>query len=51
VCNFDEGKTKEILGIPPEVRVVAMTPIGYPNAAPRPFARKRIEDLLHRERW
>jgi nitroreductase len=51
VCNFDEGKTKEILGIPPEVRVIAMTPLGFPNAAPRPFARKRLEDLVHRERW
>jgi nitroreductase len=51
VCNFDEGKTKEILGIPPEVRVIAMTPLGFPNAVPRPFARKRLEDLVHRECW
>jgi nitroreductase len=51
VCNFDEGKTKEILGIPRDVRVIAMTPLGYPNAAPRPFARKRLEDLVHREHW
>ena len=51
VCNFDEAKIKEILGVPPEVRVLAMTPLGYPNAEPRPFARKRIEDLLHKERW
>jgi len=28
-----------------------MTPLGYPAADPRPFARKRLEDLLHRERW
>jgi len=51
VVAFDETKTKEILGIPAEVRVVAMTPLGYPAADPRPFARKRLEDLLHRERW
>ena len=51
VCNFDEAKTREILGIPPEVRVIAMTPLGFPNASPRPFARKRIEDLVHREHW
>jgi len=51
VCNFDEGKTREILGIPPDVRVIAMTPLGFPNAAPRPFARKRLEDLVHKERW
>ncbi len=51
VCNFDEAKAKEILGVPPDVRIVAMTPIGYPEGSPRPFARKRIDDLLHRERW
>ena len=51
VCNFDEAKTREILGIPPEIRVIAMTPLGFPNAAPRPFARKRLEDLVHKEHW
>ena len=51
VCAFDEAKTKEILGIPPEVRVLAMTPLGYPDGNPRPFARKRLADLVHRERW
>jgi len=51
VCNFDEAKTKEILGVPPEVRVLAMTPLGHPNVAPRPFARKQLEDLVHKERW
>jgi len=51
VCNFDEAKTREILGIPPEVRPLAMTPLGYPDGTPRPFARKRLEDLVHKERW
>jgi nitroreductase len=51
VCAFDEAKTKVILGIPPEVRVIAMTPLGYPNAEPRPFVRKPLEDLVHKERW
>jgi nitroreductase len=27
---FNEGKVKEILGIPEEVRVVELMPIGYP---------------------
>jgi nitroreductase len=51
VCAFDEAKVKEILGVPPEVRVLAMTPLGYPDASPDPFARKPLEDLVHRERW
>ena len=51
VCNFDEPKAKEILGIPAEVRVLAMTPLGYPEGSPRPFARKRLADLVRKERW
>jgi nitroreductase len=51
VCAFDEAKAKAILGVPPEVRIVAMTPLGYPAAPPRPFARKRLDDLVRRERW
>jgi nitroreductase len=27
---FDEGKVKAVLGIPAEVKVVVMTPLGYP---------------------
>jgi nitroreductase len=51
VCAFDEAKAKEILSVPPEVRVLAMTPLGYPGAAPRPFSRKPLADLVRREHW
>jgi nitroreductase len=51
VCAFDEAKAKDLLGIPPEVRVLAMTPLGHPSMAPRPFVRKPLEDLVRRERW
>jgi nitroreductase len=51
VCAFDEATVKEVLGIPAEVRVVAMTPLGFPDAEPTPLARKPLEQLLHRERW
>jgi nitroreductase len=51
VCAFDEAKAKEILGVPPEVRVLAMTPLGYPDAPPGPFVRKSLADLVRRERW
>ncbi|MHC4983123.1 MAG: nitroreductase family protein, partial [Planctomycetota bacterium] len=29
---FDEGKVKKLLGIPKAVKVVAMTPLGYPES-------------------
>ena len=51
VCAFNGAKVKEILCVPSDVRVVALTPFGYPDVEPLPFARKRMEDLLHRERW
>ena len=51
ICHFDEGRVKEILGIPPEVRVIAMTPLGYPAAEPRPFQRKAPHELVRYGRW
>lgn len=51
ICNFDEIKTKEILGIPADVRVIAMTPLGFPAAEPREFQRKALSDLIRYERW
>lgn len=51
VCNFDEARVKTLLGIPPQVRVVAMTPLGFPAAEPRPFLRKSLDELVRRERW
>ncbi len=51
ICNFDEPKAKEILGIPAEVRAVAMTPLGYAAAEPLPFQRKALPELVRRDRW
>ncbi len=51
ICNFDESKVREILGIPPDIRVIAMTPLGYPAADPRPFVRKPLSELVRREKW
>jgi nitroreductase len=36
---FDQGKVKEVLGVPEELQVVALTPVGVP--ADRPDARPR----------
>lgn len=51
VCQFDEAKLKEIVRIPDEVRVVALTPLGFPATEPRPFQRKSLEELVRREHW
>ena len=45
---FDEFAVKNILGIPDHVRVVAMTPLGYPAEAPAGRPRKRMEEVVCR---
>lgn len=48
---FDEKKVKEILNIPDDVRVVALLPLGYPSAIPRPSARKSLDEIVMWEKW
>lgn len=43
---FEEDKIKELLGIPREHRVVAMTPLGYPEKIPGPRPRKDLAELV-----
>jgi nitroreductase len=49
---FDEGAVKAILGIPEEVRVVALMPIGYP-ADPTAIDKKRrpFTTIVKYEHW
>jgi nitroreductase len=48
---FDEKKVKEILNIPEDVRVVALLPLGYPSAIPRPTPRKSLDEIVKWEKW
>lgn len=48
---FYEDKVKEILGIPEQIRVVALLPLGYPEQAARPTPRKKLDEILAYERW
>jgi nitroreductase len=52
IGSFDETLVKEILGIPPAVRVVQLMPLGYP-ADPSAVGKSRLglDTLLHYERW
>ena len=45
--------TKELLGIPEELDVVAILPLGYPAGATGQGqkTRKPLSDIVHRERW
>jgi len=59
---YDEIKVKEILGVPDNIRVVAMSPLGYPldkntmgdkikGAILRSSTKRSAEDVTHWERW
>jgi len=49
--SFDEEKAKEILGIPEGVRIVTITPLGYPDETPSPRPRKALEDIVCYDRY
>ena len=48
---FSEGEAKKVLGIPQHIRVVAMTPLGYPDQRPSPKWRKPLDQIVCYERY
>ncbi len=48
---FNADETKRILNIPESVRVVAMTPLGYPGEPPSPKSRKRLDQIVCFEKY
>ncbi len=48
---FYEESVKEILGIPVQIRVVALLLLGYSAQAARPTPRKKLDEILTYERW
>ncbi|MCW4019469.1 MAG: nitroreductase family protein [Candidatus Bathyarchaeota archaeon] len=52
VCAFDEEKTRDALGIPETVRVVAMTPLGYTAEQKGEVTeRKPLTEFIHYNQW
>lgn len=48
---FNEDKIKAILEIPKKIRVIGLTPLGYPNYTPRAQERKNIEETWFKNGW
>jgi len=48
---FKEDETKKILNIPDHVRVVAMTPLGYPDQPPSQKFRKSLNQIVCFEKY
>ncbi|MBU0497058.1 MAG: nitroreductase family protein [Candidatus Thermoplasmatota archaeon] len=62
IGGFDEDKIKKILGIPNRIKVVAMTPLGYPTDKPstsenikktliRSTKRRSLAEIVHYDKW
>jgi len=52
IAAFKEEEVRSILGIPSEVRITAMTPLGYPAEKKGPVTkRKKLEELIRYEKW
>ena len=49
--GFDETVVKEALGIPEEIRVVALTPLGYPDESTEPKPRKSFQEMTSSNYW
>lgn len=48
---FDHNKAGEILGVPQNVEVVAMTPLGYPAAQGSAPKRKEVSEFVFSDRY
>ncbi len=51
VGSFDHQKAAAVLGVPEDVEVVAMTPLGYPAAVGNIPKRKEISEFVLNERY
>ncbi len=51
IGSFDHKKAEEIIGSPPNVEVVAMTPLGYPATGGGSPKRKEISEFVYKERY
>jgi nitroreductase len=49
--QFDEATVKTALAIPDAMRVVALTPFGYPDETREPKSRKSMDEITSRNRW
>jgi nitroreductase len=51
VGAFYEDQVKEILGIPPTVRVVQLLALGYPTTVPEARPRKPVSEIVCYDKW
>ncbi|HBG07188.1 MAG: nitroreductase [Geobacteraceae bacterium GWC2_58_44] len=48
---FDEATIKAAVGIPEPIRIIGITPLGYPDQEPKPRPRKELSQIAFFESW
>jgi len=48
---FEEEEVKELLGVPDNLKVVALVSFGYPAEKPSPRNKKNLESIVHYNRF
>ena len=48
---FDEASIKAAVGIPDQIRVIGLTPLGYPDQEPKPRPRKELSQIAFYQNW
>lgn len=51
IGSFEEDEVKAILNIPENVKVLALTPLGYPDEIPRFRRRKSLDEIISYDRF
>jgi nitroreductase len=51
IGSFEEEGIKAILNIPENVKVLALTPLGYPDEIPRFRGRKSLDEIISYDRF
>jgi nitroreductase len=51
IGSFREEEVKAILGVPENVKVLALTPLGYPDENPKDRGRKKLEEIISFDRF
>ena len=46
IGNFKEEKVQKALSIPDDIRVIGITPLGFPDENPEPRGRKPLEEII-----
>ena len=51
VGAFNPVVAKKVLGVPENVNIVAMTPVGFPAEEPQTKPRKELNEIIHQNIW